>query len=349
MDTKDYFIRVQRETPTQFFCDSATHSRLERAVKWGAVGATCNPPRVARAVRFDADHWNKAVKQILGDCPELPDENIADILTQKVVKRASELLLPLYKRSKGELGYQAIQGSPRKYADLDVLISSAISYSRIAPNIAVKIPMHKEGLIAIQELAAQGINIIATTGYSVSQSLAAAEAHVRGLRQQKNQANRSKCIIAMIVGRLDAHFSDSLLEENSTLSQEITDHAGIIVTKKIYRLLQERRLPAYLLAAGGRRTQHFTDFVGGKMAITLAPEMQEELIKEDFPVVSRMDDYPPDEITDELRGKVPDFNRAFDEDGLRVEEMRDFGPCVKLENYFNEGYSDLLDFIDSCR
>ena len=345
----NYFKRVQKETPTQFFCDIASIESLERAVNWGAVGATSNPPRVSRTVRSDPEHWQKEVKRILSHHPRLPDEESVDLLTRAVVKRASEVLLPVYTSTKGQMGYLSMQGSPREYTDLDVLISKAKQYAKIAPNIAVKIPIHGEGLQAIEELAAGGINITATTGYSVSQCMAAAEAHLRGLNRSGNSKPASRCLVVIVVGRLDAHFYNCIAEKNLTIPQELVDQAGIAVAKKIYRLLKEHSLPSMLLSAGARRPEHFTDFVGGKMGVTIGPPIQKELIKLNVPVISCIEDFPASEVIGELRQKLPDYCRAYDEDGLSAEQMRNFGPCLKLEQYFNDGFNDLMDFVHSFR
>lgn len=349
--TEGYFRRVQDKMPTQFFCDIADIASLQRAVAWGAVGATCNPPRAARVVHSDPEYWQAEVARIVKENPELPDEDVADILTQAVVERASRVLRPVFERTGGEKGYQAIQGNPRAYTNLDVLLSSARQYRHIAPNVAVKIPIHQEGLLAIEELAAEGINLVPTTGYSVSQCLAAALAHRRGTkRAEKREPNPeriSRCFVTMVTGRLDAHLNDQISEESIDLPDGWIDQAGIAVTKKIYGLFQERDLPSLLLSAGARGPHHFTEFVGGGMAVTLGPPIQEELVKTDGEVIPRFDSFPPSEVVEELRQKLPDFRRAYDEDGLSVSEMRAFGPCMKLEQYFLEGFDSLLQFIRS--
>ncbi len=349
MITESYFKRVQNKTPTQFFCDIASIDSLEQAENWGAVGATSNPPRIARTVRSDQKYWKKEVKQILAGHSGLPDDEIVDLLTQVVVKRASKVLLPVFKKTKGKMGYISMQGSPREYSNLETLKTKARQYAALAPNIAVKIPIHTEGLLAIEELAAEGINLTATTGYSVSQCISAAEAHLKGIKYARNNKHVSRCMVVIVVGRLDAHFCDRIIEENLTVPQKLVDQAGIAVAKKIYKLLKERNLPAMLLSAGARRPEHFTDFIGGKMGITIGPPVQEELIKLNLPVVTCIEDFPTQETIDELRDKVPDFCQAFDENGLSVEQMRGFGPCLKLEQYFNDGFSDLLDFVHTCR
>ena len=347
MAAEDYFRRVRKDTPTRLFCDVTDIPSLQRAVDWGATGATCNPPRANRVVRYDPEFWGAEVERIRAAQPGLPDADVADLLTQAVVRAGSNVLRPVFERTGGAEGYHAIQGDPRAYADLDILLSSARRYRQIAPNVAVKIPMHQEGLVAIEELAAEGANVIPTAGYSVSQCLAAAEAHARGVRRASGSRRTGRCFVTMVTGRLDAHLKDQIAEERIDLPEGWVDSAGVAVTKKIYRLFRERGLPSTLLAAGARGPHHFSEFVGGDMAITLSPEVQEELVEMDDPVTLRIDDCPPEEVIQELRAELPDFRRAYDEDGLGTSEMRAFGPCVKLEQYFLEGFDQLLQFVRS--
>jgi transaldolase len=343
----DYFRRVQEQTPTQFFCEGIQTHELKRAIEWGAVGATCNPPRVTYAIRSESDYWSPETKRILKDNPGLPDEELADIITQKAVGRAAELLRPVFERTGHEKGYQAIQGNPYAYTDPMVLMSSARRYSQIAPNIAVKIPIHQEGLVLIEELAREGVNIICTAGFSVSQCIAAAEACERGVKEAEKRGVVGRCFVVIITGRLDTHLHEQVVEQKIDIPKEWIDWAGVIVTKKIYRLFKERNFSSLLLSAGGRGPHHFTEFVGGDMIASLTLQVREKLAVENGQVIIRIDDLPPAEIIAELRQKLPDFRRAYEEDGLGISEMRSFGPCLKIEQYFLEGFDDLLKFICS--
>lgn len=100
--TESYFRRVQAQTPTQFFCDIGDMASLRRAVEWGAVGATFNPPRAVRVVRGDPEYWLTEVDRIIHGHPELPDEDLADMLTRAIVGKASQLLRPVFERSGGQ-------------------------------------------------------------------------------------------------------------------------------------------------------------------------------------------------------------------------------------------------------
>jgi transaldolase len=100
-----------------------------------------------------------------------------------------------------------------------------------------------------------------------------------------------------------------------------------------------------MLGGGARGTQHFTEFVGGDVHITINWNTAQSLIETDGPVISRIDAQPPKDILDELSAKLPDFRKAFYEDALPVEEFKDFGPVEFFRSIFINGYTILLKEI----
>ena len=75
----------------------------------------------------------------------------------------------------------------------------------------------------------------------------------------------------------------------------------------------------------------------------------DRLIEQDPPVVPRMDSPAPRRVVDELLEKIPDFRRAYQEDGLRREEFAEFGPVVLFRNMFLKGWDFLLSTIGERR
>jgi len=47
--------------------------------------------------------------------------------------------------------------------------------------------------------------------------------------------------------------------------------------------------------------------------------------------------------------KVPGFRRAYDDDGLSVEEFASFGPLMFFKTMFLNGYARLLDEVAERR
>jgi transaldolase len=105
-----------------------------------------------------------------------------------------------------------------------------------------------------------------------------------------------------------------------------------------------------MLGGGARGLHHFTEMVGSEMHITINWKgTADRLIEQDPPVVHRNDAPTPQYVIDELLEKLPDFRRAYEEDGLNREDFADFGPVVLFRSMFVKGWDFLLDTIRKRR
>jgi transaldolase len=62
-------------------------------------------------------------------------------------------------------------------------------------------------------------------------------------------------------------------------------------------------------------------------------------------VTSRIDEPVPAEILDELDRKLPDFRRAFEPDGLAVQDFDSYGATVRTLRTFIASYRDLAEMV----
>jgi transaldolase len=70
---------------------------------------------------------------------------------------------------------------------------------------------------------------------------------------------------------------------------------------------------------------------------------------DDGSLVQRIDEDTPQSAIDELCEKLPDFRKAYDEDGLAVHEYADYGPVQLFRNAFLHGCYLLLAEIPARR
>ena len=57
----------------------------------------------------------------------------------------------------------------------------------------------------------------------------------------------------------------------------------------------------------------------------------------------------PQAIVDELCAKLPDFRKAYADDGLTIEEFGDFAPLQFFRNMFVKGWDALADAVREQR
>jgi len=346
MDANGYFHRVLERTSTQFWINSAIQADLEYALKAGAVGNTTNPTHPPRAIKADRERWQPVIDKILKTNPEMTNDEVADELTQQMAVRRLEMFRPLYEKSGGKYGYVAIQGNPFINDDLDKILPEAKKYAKLGENIGVKIQSTAVGAKAVEELTALGVNTICTKGFSIAQAIHMAEAYEKGL---KRTDARPRCFVVNIPGVFDEYLAEVAEAEGLDVSAECLLHAGSIMTRRLYHIMQERGYKAYLLGGGSRAPHHFTELVGGDLAMTISISHARPLVEMNLPVVSRIDAEPEADILRELEDNFPDFRRAYYEDGLAPEQFLDFGPCVKFQKACERGYLATVEEIQSRR
>ena len=342
--SQGYFRRVGQETHTEFWINNATAQEAEVALEAGAVGATTNPTYPARLLKEESEYMLGLIDQVLKETSD--DNHAADLVYQRALSRLQKIYHPLYVRTKGRFGYVAIQGDPRVNTDPEAILEGAFRYLELGENIIIKVPATPAGAIAMEKLVAAGVPTIATLCFSVDQAVYMAETYRRSLKQSKT---RPVCYVTLIAGILDTHLAEVAEQKRNVVSRELIQHAGVAASRVTYRIYRERGYEAILMGGGARGAHHFTQLVGGAMAITIGWNLAEAILQTDDPVVSRIDEETPAHSLAELERHLPDYYKASHEHSLRAEEFREFPPVAGFQNTFLKGIDTLLKAIGSRR
>ena len=339
-----YFHRVTKQTPTRFWINNPTGDDMEKGIAAGAINVTTNPSYCSKLLQREADYIRRIIDKVAA---EVQDDNIAaDLVYQKCSARVLDRFLALYKESNGAYGYVTIQDDPREDDDAEVIVEASLRHAKLGPNYMAKIPVIKSGLESIENLIERDMPICATEVFSVAQAIHTCELYQR---VSKKCGKTPLFYVTHIAGIFDQHLGNVVKYYGIDIDPEVLYQAGCAVARKEYRLLKERGYKVTMLGGGARGTQHFTEMVGGDIHVTINYSMAQELIDKDEPVVSRIEAQTPPEVIEELREKLPDFRRAYDNDGLAVEEFKDFGPLLLFRSMFLEGYYHLLSEIAGRR
>jgi transaldolase len=347
---KPTFLRTMtRTTPTIFWNDSCVVGELENAVANGATGATSNPPLVLKAVQQESGKWNPVLLDIIRQGNHRSERDIAWALIRRIVGEASGVLLRLYQDSKGEQGLLSVQVDPTQYQNADAMINQAIHVATFAPNLSIKIPVTAAGLVAIEELASRGINTTATVSFTVPQVLHIERAYQRGLKRLRPGAKEPFCFAVLMAGRLDDHLKDVAKEKGLSIDAAVIEKAGIADVKKSCQLFEKMHAKSIILVGGMRGLYHITDFVGGRLILTISPAYQQDICAQDPPVRQVMDQPVSRDMLTELEKTIPDFGRAYAEDGMTPTEFEHFGSNVKTQGQFIKAFLGLLDYVKTMR
>lgn len=342
---KSTLHKMTQTTPTILWNDSCSIEELTYSIGHGALGATCNPVIVLNVLKQEWDIWKFRIPEIIKENQTATEDEIAWKLIEEMSVNAAAILKPVFDRENGKNGRLSIQTDPRFYRDSKRILLQAEHFNRLAPNMIVKIPVTKAGIEAIEEATYRGISINATVSFTIPQAIAVAEAVERGLsRREKEKKDISTMgpVCTLMVGRLDDWLKVVTEKENIIANPETVDWAGIAVMKKAYRIYNERGYRLRLLSAAFRHHRHWSEFIGGNVVISPPCQWQKRYNASDVTVENRMDIPVNPVIINELEKKFVDFRRAYDENGMKIEEFDGFGATVRTLRQFCQATTDLI-------
>ena len=336
--------QMTQTTPTCLWNDSAAIDELTYSIANGAVGATCNPVIALTVLKKEMQTWRPRIQTLIEEMSTATEDEIGWKVVEEISANAAALLRPIFEAQGGRNGRLSIQTDPRFYRHTQAIIDQAIRFDQLAPNMIVKIPATRAGIPAIEEATYQGISINATVSFTLPQCLAVAEAVERGLRRREQEgkdigAMGSVCTI--MVGRLDDWLKVIAEKEGITIDPGYLEWAGVAVFKKAYRIFRERGYRVRLLSAAFRNHMHWSEFIGGDVVISPPYAWQVRFNASDVPVTPRIDEPVRAEIVETLYHKFADFRRAYDDDGLAVDDFDMFGATRRTLRQFIAACADL--------
>ena len=336
--------QMTQTTPTCLWNDSASVEELKYSIEHGAVGATCNPVIVLGVLKKELPTWKARIRKLIGELPTATEDEIAWRLVREISIRAARVLEPIFHEQKGRNGRLSIQTDPRLFRDSQAILKQTIEFSKLTPNIIVKIPATSAGIPAIEEATYHGVSVNATVSFTVSQAIAVAEAVERGLKRREREGQEIATmgpVCTIMVGRLD-DWLKVLVEKNSvSIDPGYLEWAGVAVVKKAYRIFRERGYRTRLLSAAFRNHMHWSEFIGAEMVISPPHSWQVRFNGSDVEVRNRINEPVREEIENELSRKFEDYRRASTEGGLSVAEFDSFGPTRRTLRQFIAACHDL--------
>ena len=334
-----YLDWLVRETPTQWWNDSAEAGELDLGLRRGAIGVTTNPVLASAALQKNRELWSRSIAQALE--AKLPPEQKAEALLQIAVTSAAGKLMPRFEASRGESGYVCAQVNPGRAADRECMYPTAKRFHAWAPNIAVKLPATAAGLDVLEDCVAEGITTAATVSFTVPQVIAVAERHRAGIRRAREQGiEPGRCFAVIMIGRLDDYLREVAHDGRAGVSESDICQSGLAVAKRAYSIYRERGYEAVLLIAALRGPYHLTELAGAELLMSIHPAYQEPFVSLDLPREVRIDDPVPATVVERLQ-QLPDFVRAYEPNGMTAPEFVTFGATQRTLGQFCESWKQI--------
>ena len=337
--------RTVIETATDIWNDSCAVDELEYAIANGAVGATANPTIVSDVWKADPARWRAATRDLAGRNPAWTEVDLAWAIVEAMSLEAAPLLRPAFERFAGRQGRLSMQTNPTFWRTPDQMLAQGVHFDGLAPNIIVKFPATSVGIGVMEEATYRGVSVNCTVSFSVAQAVAAAEAVERGLRRREADGldvDRMGPVITIMMGRIEDWLRVQVERDGIVADPAALPWSGVAVFKRAYGIFRERGLRARLLGAAIRHHYHWSELIGGDVVITLPSVWQKRFNASDVEVRPRMDEPVDPAIVDELARHFPDFVRAYEPDGLTIDEFDAFPPTVRTLRAFISSYHELL-------
>ncbi len=196
----------------------------------GIGGMTSNPSIFQKSLSL-GDAYDADIKKYVEQ--GLDVGQIFRKLSVKDIQDAADAFRPVYDRTKGADGFISIEVSPYISADTQASIAEAKSLWKEIdrPNLMVKIPGTKDGVPAIRDLIASGININVTLLFALDAYQAVADAYIEGLEKRPANEDLSKIssVASFFLSRIDTMADDLInkkLQDDPSKSAALTDIRG---------------------------------------------------------------------------------------------------------------------------
>jgi transaldolase/glucose-6-phosphate isomerase len=201
-----------------------TRGGLERLMREdGVSGLTSNPSIFGKAIGSSTD-YDEEIRAIAEKGDRTAIEVFYDLALADV-QMAADVFLPVYREARGADGLVSFELEPALADDARGSIEAARAlFERIGKsNVMIKVPGTEEGVLAVEELTALGVNVNITLLFSVEMYEKVAEAYIRGLERRLEAGESVDHVVSVasfFVSRVDT-VVDGELPEGSPLRGKV--------------------------------------------------------------------------------------------------------------------------------
>jgi transaldolase / glucose-6-phosphate isomerase len=332
---------------------------LKRMVEQdGITGVTINPTIFDKAIAGSHD-YDTAITMLVSAHPDLTSAQVYERLAVEDVTRAADVLRPVYDRTAGVDGYVSLEVSPGLAHDTSGTLAEARRlWGEVGrPNLLIKVPATPEGIPAIEQLIAEGINVNVTLMFSLAHYEAVAQAYRRGAARSPEPA-RIASVASVFVSRIDTAVDKEIDAARSPEAPALRGTIAIANCRVIYQRFRELFPPTPGSArTGGPRPQR----VLWASTSTKDPKYRDTLYVEELVGPQTVDTIPPATLSAfEDHGQVRGDTVLEGVDAARAALARlqsigiDLGritEALQVEGVqlFADSYAHLLGSIDEKR
>jgi transaldolase len=201
--------------------------------EFAVTGVTSNPTIFKQAIE-NSGAYDVAIRE--HSRAGLAGEPLFTELALEDLRRAADMLAPVFDATAGVDGWVSMEVSPLLAADTAGSIEAAVRLHRQGDrrNLFIKIPGTPAGIPAIEQAIFAGVPINVTLLFSREQYLAAAEAYLRGVERRiaAGLDPRVGSAASLFVSRWDS-------AANATVPADLRNRLGIAIAARTYRAYRD--------------------------------------------------------------------------------------------------------------
>ena len=208
---------------------------LRELISHGLRGLTSNPSIFEKAISGGIEYEDD-LRSALQEAPDASASVLFERLAITDIREAADRLRRVYDESDGRDGFVSLEVSPHLAHDSTTTIAEAHRLWKLVgrPNLMIKVPATPEGVTAISELIAAGINVNATLMFSLAHYEVVAHAYLAGL-ERASDPRRIASVASFFVSRVDGIVDKQLAAIGTAEAGKLRGRAAVANAKMAYQ------------------------------------------------------------------------------------------------------------------
>ncbi|MBN1120431.1 MAG: transaldolase [Anaerolineae bacterium] len=223
--------------------DLLQSGEIKALIDAGIRGMTSNPAIFQKAI-VEGKTYDEQLQALVAEGKSV--QEIYENLAVSDIQAAADLLRPLYDSSKAGDGFVSLEVSPLLADQTQATIDEALRLAEWVdrPNLMIKIPATLEGIPAVEETLAKGLNINVTLIFSLEMYKQVIEAFIKGTKRfadSGGDVSKQASVASFFVSRVDS-LVDDLLDEKIAAGSDmetLKGKAAVANAKLAYKLYKE--------------------------------------------------------------------------------------------------------------
>ena len=221
---------------------------LQQLIKEDGVSGVTSNPSIFEKAFTESHDYDEAIRALA--LKGMTSDEIYQSLTLEDIQNVADLLLPTYHLMDGRDGFVSLEVSPGLAHDTTGTIAEARQLWSVIkrPNAMIKVPATSEGLPAIRQLTAEGININITLLFGLPRYQDVADAYIGGLEilaAKRKPLAHVASVASFFLSRIDV-LIDPVLENKiktdslqARIASRLQGQIAIASAKVAYQMYKE--------------------------------------------------------------------------------------------------------------